>query len=363
MRPGVAQADDRGAGCDEVGPAGCVAAARPRGNDVVVSGDGAPPVRASHSDDVRVVRRVVHADVAVALVARSRDDDDAAAPRLLDGVCQRVESVVLNAVGAKRQVQHADVQAVAAAVLHHPVDPGDDLRDIGGTGGVRDLDVEDAGVRGDADEAVVRRRPDRCREVVVPAGDDPGHVRAVAVGVEVAQLLVARLEGQVRPVDDLAGGREAVHRDDTGVQHGDVHAGAGQAAAPDLLRPDGLGDVEQRRGPDRRVGVGRVRQRHGPVRRDPGDRGVACQPVYLRRGQHRHLGIDEGQLPGDPATGGNHDACCGGFAARMGGEQDRVVGFARCGVRGRRSGELCAGGYHGEGHRGSKGPATPPYDW
>ena len=46
----------------------------------------------------------------------------------------------------------------------------------------------------------------------VAPGDDPGHVRAVAEAVQVAQVRRLALQRQVRPVDDLAGGGEPLDR-------------------------------------------------------------------------------------------------------------------------------------------------------
>ena len=68
---------------------------------------------------------------------------------------ERVEPVVLHAVGAEGQVEHPDVQAGVVAVLHDPVDGGDDLGDVDGAVGGGHLDVDDAGVGGDADEVLV----------------------------------------------------------------------------------------------------------------------------------------------------------------------------------------------------------------
>jgi hypothetical protein len=127
---------------------------------------------------------------------------------------ERVQPVVLDAVGAEREVEDPDVQSVAPAVLHHPVDPGDDLGDVGGSRGVGDLDAHHPGIRGDPDELVVRDRADRTRHRVVPPSDDPRHVGAVTVGVQVTHALVAGLERQVGPVHHLARRREPVHRHD-----------------------------------------------------------------------------------------------------------------------------------------------------
>ena len=52
--------------------------------------------------------------------------------------------------------------------------------------------------------AMPRKRRGRAGQRVV-ARDDAGHVRAVPVGVEVAEVVGLALEGQVRPVDDVAG--------------------------------------------------------------------------------------------------------------------------------------------------------------
>ena len=66
-----------------------------------------------------------------AVVAAGDHHDDAVAPRLLHGVGQRVEPVVLGAVGAVGEVEDPDVESGVVAVLHDPVDGGDDLRHVG----------------------------------------------------------------------------------------------------------------------------------------------------------------------------------------------------------------------------------------
>ena len=60
------------------------------------------------------------------------DDHDAGLPGGLDGVRQGADLARLHGVGAVGEVQHADVQAVVAAVGDDPVDRGDDLRDVDG---------------------------------------------------------------------------------------------------------------------------------------------------------------------------------------------------------------------------------------
>src|SRR3712207_9296806 len=64
---------------------------------------------------------------------------------------QRVEGGVLGRVGAVAEVDHPDVEVAVVAVLHDPVEGGDDLGDVGGAVGGAGLDAHDAGLGGDAD--------------------------------------------------------------------------------------------------------------------------------------------------------------------------------------------------------------------
>ena len=140
--------------------------------------------------------------------------------------------VVLGAVGAEGQVEHPDVEAVGLPVRDHPVDGGQHLADVGGARGVGDLDADQPGVGRHADE-VLLAAADGGRDLVVPTGDEAGHVGAVAVGVLVAQVVVLRLEGQVRPVQRPC---SVPRRPSTGtvpgVDQGDVDALAGVAGVP-----------------------------------------------------------------------------------------------------------------------------------
>ena len=88
----------------------------------------------------------------------------------------------------------------------------------------------------------------------IVAGDDPGHVRPVPVGVEVGQVAVAALVGEVGALDDLALGGQRRHRDHARVDHGDVDAAARGAR---LVGADRLADVGERRA-GRGGGGGRV---------------------------------------------------------------------------------------------------------
>ncbi len=133
----------------------------------------------AHREDAGVVRRVGKLVRRCTIVAGRGDDHHPVHPGDLGRVGQRVDGVRLLRERAEREVQHLDVHAVVVAVLHDPVDAGDDLRHVGRTVGRADLDVDDPRVGRDADEL------GRVTQVAgVTAGDDPGHVRAVAVRVD-----------------------------------------------------------------------------------------------------------------------------------------------------------------------------------
>ena len=93
-----------------------------------------------------------------------------------------------------------------------PVDGGDHLGDVDRAVGCRDLHVDEPRAGRDADEAALRRLFERAsveRDRRVAAGDDAGHVRAVAELVD-AVGGVAGAEREVRAVHDVAGELRAV---------------------------------------------------------------------------------------------------------------------------------------------------------
>ena len=199
-----------------------------------------------------------------------------------------------------------------ARVLHHPVDGGDHLRDVDGAVVVGDLELDQPGVGGHPE--VVRGvgrvlRPARPRRLA--AGDDPGHVRAVAVGVDGLVERVLRLEGEVGP-DDHLGRRSSSAGDgrDAGVDQRDVDPGARPAGLPQRLRAGHAGDVRHRPG---------LRRRREPQGRRPEllvgyDGEHARHPRDRARGARGQLGhgCREGRLPGD------HAAPAGGDGAHEG---------------------------------------------
>ncbi len=205
------------------------------------------PDRHEVAIDGRVGQRggVVHVALE-AVVAAGRDDEDARLPGLLGRVGERVDRGGLGAVGAVRQVDDPDVQVVVVAMLDDPVDRGDDLADVHPTVGDADLDRHDPGVRGHP--AIGRRRRIRVRrrEAGVLAGDEPGHERPVAVGVEVAQVGRLGLEREVGSVDDLARRGQALDPADTRVDDRDVDAVAGEARVPPRRRARVRGRVGHR---------------------------------------------------------------------------------------------------------------------
>ena len=140
-------------------------------------------------------------------------------PGVLDGAGQRVDLPRLRRLGAVGQVDHPDVHAVVVAVLDDPVEGGDDLGDVGAAVAGADLHVEQLGVRRDAGEhrsvgllGVV---------VVVLAGDDAGHVGAVAVSVEVAGPAGWLSKDRSGPSMTLSSLVQPGNRRDAGVDHGD----------------------------------------------------------------------------------------------------------------------------------------------
>ena len=144
-------------------------------------------------------------------------------------------SYSVRAVHAVRQVQDAHVHAVVAAMRDDPVDRRDHLRDVDSAGPVACTNVQDARVGGHPEE-VERAARVGLYHLLVPACDDRSHVRAVPVSVEVAQAADGRIERDVEAIDDLAGSQKARHGCNTGVDHGDIDAGAGVARLPELLR-------------------------------------------------------------------------------------------------------------------------------
>ena len=183
-------------------------------------------------DDERVDRGVGEPAGRRPRVACRGDDDDAVPPGLFGGVGQRVERVGLRRVRPERQVHDADVHAGVVRVLHDPVDPRDDLRDVADAVRVGDLDADDAGVRGHAEEVVrVVRRARRVGDARVVAGDDPGQVRAVAERVDTGGAGVLRLLGQVGAEHDV-GRQQAGDLRDAGVDERDIDAAPGVAGLP-----------------------------------------------------------------------------------------------------------------------------------
>jgi hypothetical protein len=87
--------------------------------------------------------------------------------------------------------------------LDDPVDGRDELRGVCASVRGSDLDADDPSVGRYAAVGGSRRGSIRGCQGVVVAGDEPGHERAVPVGVEVAQIVRLRLERKVRAVKDL----------------------------------------------------------------------------------------------------------------------------------------------------------------
>ncbi len=151
-------------------------------------------------------------------------------------MAQRIDLVVLNSVGPVGQVDHPDVEPVGVAVSDGPVDAGNDLRDVDGSGAVSYLDRDDAGAWSDAREA---------RHGVV-ASDDAGQVCPVAVVVTERQVGVASLEREIDESDDGTFTAECGDRGYASVDDRHMDAFAGQALCPQVVGADLAGDGCQR---------------------------------------------------------------------------------------------------------------------
>ena len=175
---------DRPARSDQVGEPLVVATSGP-GRDVSTPtpDDGVVGAGVDGADrhDQRIDCRRVEVLLVLAAIARRDDHEDAGVPGPLDGGREHVAAVRVDPGLAEREVEHSDVEAVAVAVVDDPVDGGDHLRNGRDPVVAGDLQADDPGVGGDA---LVTR---------TGAGDDAGHVGAVAVGVEECHLSVARL--------------------------------------------------------------------------------------------------------------------------------------------------------------------------
>src|SRR5581483_5129466 len=206
---------------------------------------------------------------------------DAVAPRHFGGVREGIVQIALCRVGAEAEVEHADVEAVVRAVLHDPVDGGDDLGDVDGATRVGDLDVEQSSVGG---QAVVLTVPGS-----VAAGDDPGDVGSVAIVVDIGVLrLRLRVKGDVGAVDDLARHGESGDRGDAGVDNGDVDALAGRRRCSGRRGVDGLCRARERTGVSARVPAA-VSEVDGVVGSDGADAVAVLELVEVSR---REVGDD-----------------------------------------------------------------------
>ena len=118
---------------------------------------------------------------------------------------------------------------------HDPVEPRDHLRNVGRTDGVAHFDIENLGVGGHPEEEVLAGAwAEVGRGTVVAAGDDSGHVGAMPKEVEIAEVLVGAVEGEVWPVDDFPLAHESIDRHHAGIDESDG----------DALPRESLGPVE-----------------------------------------------------------------------------------------------------------------------
>ena len=189
------------------------------------------------------------------------------------------------------------------AVLHHPIDRRDHLRDIGSSAAIRNLERHDPRARRDPHETGRLAPVVRATRRRVTPGDDAGHVRAVAERVEVAQVVLLGLEGQVGAVHELVRGVESLDRRDARVDHCDVDAPPVVAVRPEVGGPDDIG---------RRLQGAGIRCGIPPVdRRAQADAAIHGHRTHAARAaQRRHRGpgdlgrepVDEGDLTGDGAS-------------------------------------------------------------
>ena len=234
VRAADAEADERLARGHQVGIALTVSGARPRRNLVVACRGRPLGVLRADGKDERIVRRVVEPSGPETCVSARDDDDDALAPGRLHRVRKRIDPVVLHTVGSEREVEDTDVEAVGITMLDDPVDPGDDLRDVCRSRPVCDLDRNDAGIGGETGKArAMAHLGAAVPGNVISAGDDAGQVRTVTVAVQVATLILLRIERQIRSVDELARSAQAFNRRHARVDHRDVDVAAGIAMLPE----------------------------------------------------------------------------------------------------------------------------------
>lgn len=235
-------------------------------------------------------------------------------------------------------------------MLDHPVDAGDDLRHVGGAMGIGHFDVDHVGVRRGTDELACVLAVLRGREGGIVARDDPRHVGPVAETVEVGQARRLRVEGDVGPVDDLAGA-QSLHRRDARVDEGDADALAGIAGGPELLEAGHASGVVERAHIGRGVVAAEGAEADRAVGGHGGDARIGAQRRELVNGNHCCCAAQDGQRAGDRATeladGRGHRRLTAGMAT----DHD-VLGLGRGGCTG---GEGRAGGQSGEHRRGGEG--------
>ena len=311
------------AGRDQVGSALRGAVVRKSGNRVLGNAERAVGFDRAHREQGRVEGRVGEAGGGLAVVAGRDDHRDAGLPGLLGREGEGIVDVALRAVGAEGEVDQADVEAVVVLVLNHPVDAGDHLRHVAGAGHVADLDRDQAGIRGDTQEARGVSGIGTGDGGLVTAGDDARHVGAVAVAVQVGEIPRLGVEGDVRAIDHLARRGQALHRCDPGVDQGDVHPLAGEALGPHRASAGDPGGVVERAD----VGDGRV------GRAERMHRQVRCnRPDVVESGQRREgparrepsEAVDQDQVPADGAAR-TDKGVGGGLGAGLigGGDHDR----------------------------------------
>src|SRR5437899_3009867 len=161
--------------CDEIGlgvRVGGAPGGEP-GERVVTSADGSLIVRRADGDGVRIDTRRYDRVAPRCAVPRTGNDDQTKAPRDLNGRRHRVRAVGNDRWRAKGKADDADV--VGGAVGDDPLDPPDHRRDPTAPGAAEHPDVDDVGLRCDADELA--------RGAAAVPRDDPRNMRPVPARV------------------------------------------------------------------------------------------------------------------------------------------------------------------------------------
>ena len=191
-RAGNPEALDGPARSNEIDIAAVGATVGKIGDEVIWRAFGSAGIAGSHRDHVGIERWIAQSG-SVAVVSGRHHHDNAAIPCHLHCVSQGIERVLLNSVGAEREVQYPDVQTVVVAMLDYPIDGRNHLRDIDRTVGIGHLDVQDTCTGSDPDELARFLGTEGIGETVA-AGNDPCHMGTVPVRIQIGEILSLGLE-------------------------------------------------------------------------------------------------------------------------------------------------------------------------